>query len=410
VVVEPDRGPAPSPGSARSSWPQAPAPGPLETAVGLVLAQAHPARPNVWAVLASHLLGVGGAPPLSVAEAAASVGRPAWWVRELLPRVRMVARHAGPPASLVAAVGVLEDGPVRTAAEASTALVAAGACTGPVHPDGVLRAAQVLGAACRVQLLAAEPGDRQGGDGCGPAGPIGPAGPAVQGRPAAVVVAPAGRAALVRAVMGAVVAAERRGDVVDLAAAAAAAGVPMAAAHVVIDRLEGWQTYDSGEGPYGPLGSGCGWWWAWRRPLVRKRGLVTSTAVRLLAARAYSRGELHAAVVDAVDRLPPTTRRDVAVPPAEVLAAWLTAQDLLEPAGDQADDGRAGGRLRCSPALALRSDAVLLEAVAAAGGTADTTQLAAGLRTAGYSASTSTQLARSSPVLVRVGWSRYAAR
>jgi len=394
VVVESGLGPA------RSSWPQVPAPGPLETAVGLVLAQAHPLRPEVWAVLTAHLLGVDGAPPLSLAEAAASVGRPAWWVRELLPRVRMVARHAGPPASLVAAVGVLEDGPVRTAVEASAALVAAGACAGPVHPGGVLRAAQVLGAACRAQLLAADHDDRQGGDGGGAAARTGPAGPAVPRRPALVVVAPAGRAALVRAVMGAVVAAERRGDVVDLDTAAAAAGVPVAAARLVVDRHEGWQVHDAGDGR----------WWVWRRPLVRKRGLVTSTAVRLLAARAYDPGALHAAVVDAVERLPPATRRDVFVPPAKVLAAWLAAQDLREPNGDPADAGEAGGRLRCPPALALRSDVVLLEAVATAGGSAGASELAAALRAAGYSASTSTQLARTCPVLVRVGRGRYALR
>jgi len=384
VAVEPGPTTSRTSRSSASSWPSTPAPGRLEAAIGLVLAQAHPVRPEVWAVLTAHLLGVDGGPPLSVADAAALVGRPAWWVRELLPQVRMVARHAGPPASLVAAARVLEDGPVCTEAEASAALAAAGVCAGPVHPGGVLRTAQVLGDGCRAQLLAAG---------------------------AEVVVAPTGRAALVRGVMGTVVAAERRGDVVDLDAVAIAAGVPVAAARVVVGRQPGWVTHDAGNELQS---SGGGRWWAWRRPLMRKRGLVTSTAVRLLAARAYDPGELHAAVVDVVDRLPPATRREAVVPPAGVLVAWLTAQGLLEPADAGGDVGHDGAydpvALRCPRRLALRSDVVLLEAVAAAGGTAGTTELAAALRAAGYSPSTSTQLARTCPVLVRVGRGFYAAR
>ncbi|WP_339567508.1 hypothetical protein [Pseudokineococcus sp. 1T1Z-3] len=39
-------------------------------------------------------------------------------MQRVLPRVRMVARHAVPPLSLVAAVGVVEGGPVWTAEEA----------------------------------------------------------------------------------------------------------------------------------------------------------------------------------------------------------------------------------------------------------------------------------------------------
>lgn len=62
------------------------------------------------------------------------------------------------------------------------------------------------------------------------------------------------------------------------------------------------------------------------------------------------------------------------------------------------------------PALALRSDVVLLGAVAAVGGSADVSELAAALRAAEYSASTSTQLARTCPVLVRVGRGHYAPR
>ena len=81
----------------------------------------------------------------------------------------------------------------------------------------------------------------------------------------------------------------------------------------------------------------------------------------------------------------------------------LIAQDLLEPVA-------VGGLLRCPRDLALESDVVLLWAVLAAGGTADTTGLAEALRAAGYSASTSTQLARTCPVLTRVGRGRYAAR
>jgi len=391
VVVEP------GPGPARLSWPSTPAPGPLETAVGLVLAQAHPVRPEVWAALTAHLLGVDGGPPVPVADVAASVGRPSWWVRDLLPRVRMVARHVGPPASLVAAVGVLEGGPVRTAAEASAALVAAGVCAGPVHPGGVLRVAEVLGAECCAQLLTGEPGGL-------PVGGSGPSGPGV--------VAPAGRTALVRAVMGGVVAADRRGDVVDLTGVAAQVGVPVVAVRVVVEREPGWRTHhEGGGGSQGSRGSGESPppWWAWRQPLTRKRGLVTSLAVRMLAVRAYDPGELWAAVVDVVDRLPPVTRRDAVVPPVGVLVAWLAAQDLLEPAPLAGGDAGAGV-LRCPPGLALRSDVVLLEAAVAAGGTAEVGVLAAALRVAGYSTSTSTQLARSCPVLVRVGRGRYAPR
>jgi len=360
VVVEPGR---------RSSWPSSPAPGPVEAAVALVLAQALPGRQEAWAALRAHLLGLAGGPPVPAAQAAAAVGRPVGWLRGLLPRVRMVARHAGPPTSLVAAVRVLEDGPVRTVEEAAAALVAAGVCAGPVHAGGVLRAAEVLGAGCSAQLVDGGPG---GGG--------------------AVVVAPAGRDALERSVIGAVVSADRRGDVVDLAEVAADAGVPVVAVRVVLERETGWQVHDAGDGS----------WWAWRRPLVRKRGLVTSAAVRLLAARAYDQDELHAAVVDVVDRFPPATRREATVPPAGVLVAWLVGQDLLEPAD--------GGGLRCAPGLALASDAVLLEAVRAAGGTADAGQLAVALGAAGYSASTATQLARTCPVLVRVARGRYAPR
>jgi hypothetical protein len=404
----------------RRSWPSTPAPGLLEAAVGLVLVQAHPVRPEAWAVLTAHLLGVDGGAPVSLAQAAASVGRPAWWVRELLPRVRMVARHAGPPASLLAAVRVLEDGPVRTAGEASAALVAAGACAGPVHPGGVLRAAEVLGAGCAAQLLTAAPGGpggpAEGVADAGDARDTGDTGGRVDlagARAVEEVVAPAGRAPLVRAVMAAVVAAERRGDVVDLAEAAAtvgSAGVPVGAVRLVVGRQPGWQVHHhrggAGDGPgaaHGRGAIGASSWWAWRRPLVRKRGLVTSVAVRLLAARAYEAGELHAAVVDVVERLSPATRRDAGVPPAAVLVAWLTAQGLLEPAA-------AGGLLRCPADLALGSDVVLLQAVTAAGGTVEVAGLAEALRAAGYSASTSTQLARTCPVLTRVGRGRYAAR
>ncbi|MEJ5869364.1 hypothetical protein WDV85_16660 [Pseudokineococcus sp. 5B2Z-1] len=293
----------------------------------------------------------------------------------------MVARHAGPPASLVAAVGVLEGGPVRTAEEASAALLEAGVCAGPVHPGGVLRAAEVFGPATFVQLLTASP-----------------VGAGALGEAPAVVVAPAGRAALKRSVMGAVVAADRRGDVVDLAEVAAGAGVPVVAVRAVLEREKGWQTHEGGDGS----------WWAWRRPLVRKRGLVTSVAVRLLAARGYDVEELHAAVVDVVDRLPPATRRDACVPPARVMAAWLDALGLLvAPAARRAGTGAV---LRCSSDLAVASDSVLLEAVAAAGGSADAVDLAGALRAAGYTASTATQLARTSPVLVRVGRGRYAPR
>ncbi|WP_298991928.1 hypothetical protein [uncultured Pseudokineococcus sp.] len=314
-------------------------------------------------------------------QAAEAAGRPVGWVRGLLPRVRMVARHAGPPPSLVAAVGVLEGGPVRTVQEASAALFEAGVCAGPVHPGGVLRAAEVLGPATFVQLLTAS----------GSAGPGAP-------DEAPAVVAPAGRALLERSVMSAVVAADRRGDVVDLAEVAAGAGVPVVAVRAVLEPQRGWQTHEGAGGA----------WWAWRQPLVRKRGLVTSVVVRLLAVRGYDVEELHAAVVDVVDRLSPAIRRDASVPPAGVLAAWLDAQGLL--LAPAAGGAASGGGLRCSSDLAVASDTVLLEAVTAAGGSAEAADLAGALRAAGYTASTAAQLARTSPVLVRVGRGRYAPR
>lgn len=358
--------------------PSSPAPGPVETALALVLAQAAPAQPLAWQVLEAHLLGTGGSPPLPAPAAAAAAGVRLSWLRGLLSRVRMVARHTGPPDSVVAGVRLLEDGGVRTLEEARAALVAAGVSQTGVHPGGVLRVAEVLGPECRAQLVEA------GG---------------------MVVVAPGGRVALERAVRTAAAQAVRGVDVAPVAAGAAATGAPVAVAADVLGRDARWVVHEAGDGS----------WWCWRRgSRPGQRHLVASTVVRLLAVRSYAPSELRDAVVEALSRLPPSARTGLdveAIAPVEVWVAWLVSGGLLVPDEETREgSGAPGGLLRCAPEVGAASDLVLADAVRAAGRALSTGQLAVVLREAGYAPSSATQLARSSPVLRRVARDAYVLR
>jgi len=364
-------------GSVPCVGPSSAAAGPVETALGLVLAQAAPAQPLAWQVLGAHLLGVDGGPPLPAPAVAAEAGVRLSWLRGLLTRVRMVARHAGPPTSVVQGMRLLEGGPVRTLEEARSALVTAGVSSSGVHPGGVLRVAEVLGPGCRAQLVEA------GG---------------------VVVVAPAGRVALEGAVRAAAAEAVRRVDVAPLAAVAATVGAPVAVAAAVLGRDRRWVVHEADDGV----------WWCWRsgaRP--GQRHLVASTVVRLLAVRGYEAAELREAAVEALTRLPPSTRGDLnvdAVAPAGVLVAWLASSTLLVPELTGNAAGSTPRLLRCAPKAGVASDLMMAGAVAAAGRPVSTAELAVVLREAGYAPSSATQLARSSPVLRRVGRDAYVLR
>lgn len=358
--------------------PGCPAPGSLETAVGLLLARVAPVRPDLWVMLRAHLLGVGGRRPVPAGVAAEAAGFTRSWLRDLLGQVRALALVTGPPACVVEGVRLLEGGPVRTVEEARAVLVTAGVSSSGVHPGGLLRVAEVVGVACRAQLVEA------GG---------------------VVVVAPGGRAALERGVRAAAGAAVRGVDVAPVDAVAAAAGVPVAVAAGVLGRDGRWVVLQAGDGS----------WWCWRRGgRAGQRHLVASTVVRLLAVRSYAPGELREAVVEVLSRVPPSARAGVdveGIAPAGVWVAWLVSGGLLIP--DPAAEGAAGaesGVLRCAPEAGVGSDVVLAGAVRAAGGPVSSAHLAVVLREAGYAPSSAVQLARSSPVLVRVGRDAYVLR
>ncbi|WP_299040275.1 hypothetical protein [uncultured Pseudokineococcus sp.] len=254
---------------------------------------------------------------------------------------------------------------------------AAGVSTGGVHPGGLLRVAEVVGVACRAQLVEAD---------------------------GVVVLAPAGRAALEGSVRAAAAAVVRGVDVVPLEAVAAAAGVPFVVARWALGRDMRWAVLQSGDGS----------WWCWRRSgRGGQRHLVASTVVRLLAVRAYAPAELHEAVVEAVSRVPPSARAGVdvdQVAPAWVWVAWLVSEGLLVPDDDASSSGSAVGGLRCLTELGVRSDMVMAEAVRAAGRPMRTKDLAVALREAGYAPSSALQLARLCPVLRRVGRDAYLLR
>ncbi|GAA2036097.1 hypothetical protein [Pseudokineococcus marinus] len=359
--------------------PVVPAPGDLESAVGLLLARVAPLRPDLWAMLRAHLLGVDGGPPVPAGVAAEAAGFTRSWLRDLLGQVRALALATGPPACVAADVEALQGGPVRALEQARAALVEAGVSSAGVHPGALLRVAEVVGVACRAQLV------QTGG---------------------VVVLAPTGRAALERDARAAAAAAVCGVDVVSVAAVAEAAGMPSRVVAGVLDRDARWVVLQGGDGS----------WWCWRRGArPGQRGLVAATVVRLLAVRAYAPSELRAAVVEVLSRVPPSARAGVdveRVAPGWVWVAWLVSGGLLATGEDQdaADVGGSGGALRCPPEAGVRSDLVMADAVRAAGRPVSTAELAAALAEAGYAPSSSTQLARTSPVLRRVGWDAYMLR
>lgn len=411
--------------------PSGPPPGPLEVAVGLLVGHAFPGRLGWQRATRLVLLGfeaarsagsvgaggvaagTGGVGPLSWESAAAVAGVNAATLRSKAGEARRLARVVGPPASLLAATRVLEDGPVCLAGEASTALVSAGCAVGPVHPRAVLACARLFAVPVAARVVAL------GG---------------------VEVVVPDRLADVLRQLV--VVARELTGasTAVRLVEVAKRAGVSPAVAGVVLGADPAWVLHEASPlvprrgdvdvdvaavvsppegGAAGSVGSGGVWVWAARTG--HRRGVPGSLALRALAVRPYGVGELHAVAVAAVERMPPSMRHGAVVPPAQVLAAWLVQQDLaaLEPGrtdpgkgpGTTVPEGGGGGVvLRCRRTEVSRLDVVLLAAVAAHGGQASTAQLAGALRAAGWAPSSCQSLPRLSPVLVRAGRDIYRAR
>ena len=127
--------------------PRVPPPGPIETAVGLLLGHAFgPMRPRPQRLVAATLLGTGGHPPPSAATVAASAGLCVARVNQLRREARGIAAAAGSPASLLAAIKVLAEGPVLVAADAAAANHAAGHTTNALHPSCLMQVARLFGA------------------------------------------------------------------------------------------------------------------------------------------------------------------------------------------------------------------------------------------------------------------------
>lgn len=343
-------------------------PGPLEMAVGLLVAQVCWPRPQTRSVLLHWLLGEaerpGVAPPsLTRAVELQGVGR--HHVSLVRARLQAMGRRVGPPASLRYALAIAGSAPVAPASWVAKAVAAGGHTEREVHPESLLRAAEVFGAAGSFRV-------ERFGLGC--------------------LVVPEGLPDPSVAVMAAARAGTRRplfasiGDVADVA------GVLPVVARMVLQADPAWHVCVAGER-------------VWRiQPVAGGRDGVAGTIHRVLRLGPLSIGDAH----DGCARLLARTHRGL-LPSVDVLGAYVVSQPTMFVRGDL-----VGLRRVLPPGSLSRrvcSDRALQRAFAVRGAPVlKYRELADALVAAGFAASGSGALVTGSPAVRRVGRDRYVLR
>ena len=349
--------------------PRSPPPGPIETAVGLLLGHAFgPLRPRPQRLIAATLLGTGGHPPPSVATVAASANLSIPRVNQLRREARGIAAAAGSPASLLAAMKVLAEGPVLVAADAAAANQAAGHTTNALHPSCLIQVARLFGAP--------------------------PPAFAVLRHGAVDMVIPDRLVPAMAALRHDLRRLAYASTMVDLTLAAPP-GVSAAACAAVLGADPRWTVHLQ------PLDDGQLRWWAWLRHPAAQIGVVAAQCLRLLTAQPRPLTQLHAATTAALQTLPPYDRRAATVPPAAVLNSWLL---------EQRHTREHDGILTAVTPLTNRLDDALLAVIPTGGGSVNRAQLRAALTAVGYTDASAATLVGRSPVIQRCDHDTYIAR
>lgn len=385
--------------------PGTPAPGRVQEALGLVLAHAFPFRVQQQGTVLAYLLEA-APPPVPTEVAAARFGISVRRVLQLVQTARLFARSVPPPVSLVDAVRLLENGGIRTATEASSALQGAGLTVDQVPVRAVLRIAELfdLPAARTCHVVTARP--HPGG------GPVGGGDstvlvPLEQQRPLAVYLDRL-HLATRHQIAVPVTADVAEGDGVELRASPVALSVVIAAD----PRFRVHPSASTRSVPHRRRRRPGESWWVWRAWEQGREnpGVSVRLVRRLLAVHPRTVEQLHEALAGALENLPPSQRYDATAPPAPVLAAWLEdGAERGDAAGQGSGPAQRAGRWSWDVTVP-RVDAALVARVREQGGAVHSEVLLEVLTGQGYTRAAARALLSASPVLQRVAPRKYDLR
>lgn len=422
--------------------PETAAPGRVEEAVGLVLAHVFPLQARQQRTVLTYLLEPGVAPAPAVRAAEYSGVSPSR-VRQLVRDAAGFARTVPPPASLLEALRLLQDGGIRTSREVTDHLYDAGLTVDRLPVRVLLRIAgmfelpgagtpQLLGPGDTPEASTGAAADTAGQDhghdhghghvdsdahapgrssdhGHGQGHGRGH----VRGRgDDYVAVVPAREHEQLRFYLDGphrslrhqIAVPVLRSDLEGLAGTAPGEAVRLrgseAGLAAVIATHRPLRLHRApGVGPEAG-------WWVWRRwdMAPRQRGVSVRLVQRLLAVRPFTDENLHGALVEAIANLPPSQRYGATVPPTSVLSAWL--DDVA--AVDDRLSLMAGARFWDLPQLDV--DRHFSDVFAHCGEGVDGARLQSALIDRGYSRASAKALLHTSPILRRMAAGRYQLR
>lgn len=416
--------------------PETAAPGRVEEALGLVLSHVFPLQARQQRTVLTYLLEPGAAPAPAVRAAEYSGVSPSR-VRQLVRDAASFARTVPPPASLLEAMRLLQDGGIRTSREVTDHLYDAGLTVDPLPVRVLLRIAGVFELPCAGTPQLLGPGDTPGastgaaadtdghdhdhvdsdahapGRGHGHGHVHGHGRAHVHGRgDDYVAVVPAREYDQLRFYLDGphrslrhqIAVPVLRSDLGGLAGtapgeAAGLRGSEAGLAAVIATHRPLRLHRAPGVGPEAG-------WWVWRRwdMAPRQRGVSVRLVQRLLAVRPFTDENLHGALVEAIANLPPSQRYDATAPPTSLLSAWL--DDVA--AVDDRLSLIAGARFWDLPQLDV--DRHFSDVFAHCGEGVDGAQLQGALIDRGYSRASAKALLHSSPILRRIAAGRYQLR